>query len=332
MLNKDIWKKLAASGKLIAGLVVLRLHPESKRNIFVGLDPLNGHRFLFLKLNHLGLKARQNVASGRGFTLNFAPASSGEVESCLSFELTETAHADVFDSIGNDVLKNVIEARDDEAAFNVFVARIFEWQKFLDQLPEGGLSEQEQQGLYGELWFLREVLFCELSQERAILSWAGPDALTKDFQFSDIAIEVKTTASKQHNRFSITSELQLDSAGVGRLFLFCVLLEKLSAAGLSLPELISLMRADLHAQPDVEAKFSERLVQAGYLDSQSSFYTNRYSARSQHFFDVRDNFPRIVGADLRRGVGDVHYSILLSECEHYAISEEVARKTIRGAK
>jgi hypothetical protein len=37
---------------------------------------------------------------------------------------------------------------------------------------------------------------------------------------------------------------------------------------------------------------------------------------------VRNQFPRIEESDIRNGVGDVKYSIIVSQCNEYQISEE----------
>lgn len=330
MLNKNVWEQLEKSRSSLAGSIVLRLHPESKFNIFAAIDPVTKNRFLLLKSNKRDVRPQQQLPVGRGFNCRFIfTATDPDGINCLQFELTELRHADVFDVIGNDILKYILQISDDKAAFATFVGRITEWQRFLDQLPKKGLSETEQQGLFGELWFLREVLLRKLTPDEAVSSWAGPRALAKDFQFSGVAFEVKTTSAKQHSRFTISNEQQLDASGVGRLILFCLLLERLAAGGVSLPDLVSSIRAELQAHAASAIRFSELLLQAGYIHGDAVQYISHYSVRSRHFFDVRDDFPRIVEVDLRRGVGDVRYSVLLSECEHYAINEPEVQNIIR---
>lgn len=321
---------LGKSTRHSTGVVVLRLHPESKFNMFAALEQATGHRFLLLKSNQPDVRPAHSLPSGRGFSVHFiVTAADPEGENCLRFELTEPIHADVFDVIGNDVLRSIVQCSDDKAAFGTFAARIDEWQHFLDQLPRDGFSEQAQQGLFAELWFLRELLLGEIGPLKAVRAWAGPKALAKDFQLSGVAFEVKASSSKQHSRFSISSEMQLDLHGVSRLILYCLLLERLVAGGMSLPELVAAIRKDLQADLDAALLFSELLLQSGYTDSDAGHYTARFALRSQHFFDVRDNFPRIVESDLRPGVGDVHYSILYSECERYAVTEVETRNLIR---
>jgi len=332
MLGDITWTMLAQSATGPAGLVAVRLNPQSRFNIFAALDQATGHRFLLLKSGRSNLRPATALPVGRGFSVTFVstPADPDGAHS-LRFELTDPSHADVFDVIGNDVLRHLLPAADEAKAFAVFVSRISEWQQFLDDLPREGLSEQAQQGLFAELWFLQKFLLAEIGPRRAVGSWAGPKALAKDFHFEGLSFEIKASSAKQHTRFHINSEVQLDPAGVHRLILTGLLLERMVAGGTSLTDLVSALRADLLASDPASAfQFSELLLQAGYVDADAARYSARFAVRSEQFFDVKDDFPRIVGADLRLGVGDVRYTILLSECGRHALAEAEVRTLIRA--
>jgi hypothetical protein len=331
MLGNLVWNLLRESAGRASGVVALRLRPESKFNIFAALDVATGHHFLVLKSNQADLRPLGALPAGRGFAVRFMnTAGDPEGVSSLEFELTDPGHADVFDVIGNDVLKNVVQSAGDQAAFNTFISRIGEWQLFLDELPQGGLSEPMQQGLIAELWFMHKFLIAQVGPLKAVNAWAGPKAFAKDFQLTGLAFEVKASSGKQHSRFRVNNELQLDATRVGRLILFCVLLEPLVAGGMSLPEMVSTIRMDLQLDREAMVLFSQLLLQCGYAESDAGRYTTRYAIRSEHFFDVKDDFPRIVESDLRKGVGDVHYSILYSECERYALKEDEAIGLMRA--
>lgn len=55
-----------------------------------------------------------------------------------------------------------------------------------------------------------------------------------------------------------------------------------------------------------------------------------YVIRETNFFNVVKGFPRIVEDDLRKGVGDVSYSISVAECQHFAVSAAEAAELIGG--
>ena len=327
MLAKPTWDKLANSAGRRPALVVQRLHPESRFNLFAAVDTPTGRRLLLLKS---AVAVASALPAGRGFEVRSTviPADPDGPNS-LSLELTDSAYADVFDVVGNDIVRGVVNSPDESVAVCTFVSRIEKWQRFLDHLTTDRLTEPAQQGLFAELWCLLEVLFPETGLLRAVDAWAGPMKLAKDFQFPGLAFEVKASAAKQHTRFFISSEQQL-GVRAGRLILCGVLLERVLAGGDSLPELVDRARVALNPEPQAKALFAQRLLEAGYLDSDASAYSLRFGLRSMNFFDVTDDFPRIVEADLRRGVGDVRYSILQSACETYQITEDATRMLLRS--
>lgn len=333
MLTNTTWEMLETSRRSSGeGVVALRLLPQSKFNVFAAMDQVTSRRFVVLKSGQSNVRPTQPLPTGRGFNVLFltSPSDADGVHS-LRLELVEPSLAGIFDVIGNDILSAIGEARDDRSAFEAFVERIVTWQHFLDELPAGGLTQQTQQGLFAELWFLRTVLMPEISAAKAVKAWAGPKALAKDFQLAGLAFEVKTSSAKQHTHFAVASEVQLDCRGVGRLIVYGLLLESVLCGGLSLPEVVAALRADIAADGPATRMFADLLLRAGYTDSDAGNYDTRFSVRSTHFYDVTDTFPRIVTADLRPGVGDVRYSISHAECQHYSLSEAHVRELIRRA-
>jgi hypothetical protein len=167
---------------------------------------------------------------------------------------------------------------------------------------------------------IREHLIGALGLRPAIAAWTGASRTSQDFQLPRAAIEVKTTAGKQHQKLSIVSERQLDDAGLEVLLLLHLSLDVRQGAGESLVSLVGQVR-DLVAQDPLSAEALEsKLLAYGYVDAHSSRYEGTgYLVRQSNFFRVMAGFPRIVEKDLRSGVGDVSYSIQVSECMHHAV-------------
>jgi hypothetical protein len=53
-----------------------------------------------------------------------------------------------------------------------------------------------------------------------------------------------------------------------------------------------------------------------------------YHVRQDNFFKVEGDFPRIQENELRNGVGDVKYSIIISQCQQYIQSANQVLKTL----
>jgi Putative PD-(D/E)XK family member, (DUF4420) len=320
---RNAWTKLGSTAdEPVAGLLVLRLCPESKLDVFAAIEPRSDHRLLLLKSKVPPIQRLENLPEGLGFKLQFVE-TAGDADGIhsLRFELMDFAYADVFDVVADDVLENIIRCSDSVEAFDVFAGRIADWQAFLNTLPSTGLSDQHQRGLFAELKFMRDVLLETCGPEKAVAAWAGPKALAKDFQFPQFAFEVKATTTKEPTRFRISNEIQLESLKDCRLFIFGCIFERVLSGGESLPELVKVLRDLLRPHGLASARFGQLLFQSGYLDAHAQHYDARFKTRAQHFFKVEGDFPRIIGADLRRGVGDVQYSVLLSECRRFEVSE-----------
>lgn len=76
-------------------------------------------------------------------------------------------------------------------------------------------------------------------------------------------------------------------------------------------------------------KFKNKIYEVGYFDLQRNLYDSiGYYIRQDVFYKVEKDFPRIEENDLRIGVGDVKYSIILSQCESFSICESEVFDTV----
>jgi hypothetical protein len=91
---------------------------------------------------------------------------------------------------------------------------------------------------------------------------------------------------------------------------------------MTLVELVETIRALLASAPLSLVVFEDALLAVGYLDAHAIRYAHPgYLIREHHFCEVKDEFPRIVGDDLRDGVGDVTYSVSVAACLPYEVKE-----------
>lgn len=249
----------------------------------------------------------------------------------LEVKLTDRRFEDVFDALIQDVVHSVPAHADAPEAATAVVARLARWQRFLQTSLEG-LSDTDQRGLFAELWFLRMHLIGMIGVSAAIASWRGPDGANQDFQIGLTAIEVKESAAKQLQELRIASERQLDTIGIGNLFVFHLSLDWRPGGGRTLPDLIDELR-DLVQADDSRNIFEDLLFKAGYLDSHRPRYQQAgYAVREENAFLVSEEFPRIVESDLRPGVGNVRYSIGVSDCKRFTVRIADIRSALPGAR
>jgi len=208
------------------------------------------------------------------------------------------------------------------------IAQLRKWKDLFSKRNNQKLSNQEQQGLYGELFFLRKLLN-SIDKVKATSSWVGPEMAPKDFQSDMWAVEVKTTSATSHSGISINGELQLDESNIEHLFLYNLIVEVLEQNGQTLPEIVASVRELLVDDTIASEMFESKLLLTGYYDLDEEFYKERhYHIRKEQYFQVKDGFPRIKMDELRKGVSEVKYSISLNFSSENLFNEENVINTI----
>lgn len=191
------------------------------------------------------------------------------------------------------------------------------WKNFFLTHGKEGLSSEAQQGLYGELWALRELLL-SFKSNSIVDSWSGPEKDPHDFQHSDRALEVKTITSKKHYKVSINNEYQLDNRGYNHLFLIVLSLRKIDS-GENLPEIIFNIRNIVRDEPYMLRRFNEKLFTVGYLGNHSPLYQKGYIHQDIFCYEIGEGFPRILSAALPHGIGGLKYTLELGACESFKV-------------
>lgn len=185
--------------------------------------------------------------------------------------------------------------------------------------------------MYGELGFLRKLISKNIfPASEAMDYWVGADAAQRDFMGNAWAVEVKTTATSNPQEVTINSERQLDETLFDNLYLYHCSVETTKRNGETLPDRINKLRRSLENEPAALSKFNEKLITAGYFDEDEALYAFRaYKLRDESIYRVEGDFPRIKESDLRSGVGNLTYSIVLSACATYRQSEATVFSTIK---
>ncbi len=324
MKIEEIWCELEAeskAGSASAWLTRFAL-PQPSQPLLVALESSMNRRALLLPLPKSAIPAKRDWPVCRGVEV-FSIAFSGEAH--LGVRLLDRACVDVFAALAEDLAPRVAVTSDACTAAKVMLARLRRWQKFL-AAGAAGLSIEKQRGLYGELYTLRAHLLPALGASISITNWRAPLAAHQDFQFKAGAVEVKTTTAKQPQSVRITSERQLDDSGIPSLFLHVVVLDEREVEGPglshgeSLPDIVRSLRDLVQADERVSETFDDRLLEAGYLDSDAPRYETRlFALRGEHSFCVKNGFPRLVERNLPVGIGDVAYMLSITACEAFAL-------------
>ena len=235
----------------------------------------------------------------------------------------------IFEIVVED-LRSTIATIDSVEDCLVAIINILEkWRDFFKAEREMVLSDELQQGLYGELLFLEESL--EEFGSAAVNHWAGAAGETHDFYISSDAVEIKTTGQKEPYAAKISSEYQLDSTDIpGNLYLRFYAFRRSQTAGDTLNDIVGRLRIFLSADQAMLALFNTKLQQYGYYDEVAYSYKMGYYMRDTYTFEVSDGFPRIVRSQLQNGVSHTVYAVSIAQCMPYAITKDELYHSLKG--
>jgi Putative PD-(D/E)XK family member, (DUF4420) len=333
MKMEKIWQILEDdTSDISSGYLSRYILPEVEYDAYIAIEkPLN-IRMLIIRVSSKFLDQKTIYPSSRSFVVNrIALQQDSKEYATLQLVLTNPRHQDIFTTLVQDIVDSLALVPEERAAVSEFITRLKRWQTFLEKNNPEGLSEIAQQGLYGELWFLRQVVFPNLESVKGIRCWTGPKATPQDFQFPRCAVEVKTTSTKQHQTLSIASERQLDDTGIGTIVLLHLSLDLRQEQGETLPEIVASVRSFVAHDAIAKDELENLLFEVGYLDIHATRYEKTgYIIREHNYFQVGADFPRIIESDLRNGIGDVRYTISVAECKRFSIAESQVIALIGG--
>lgn len=255
--------------------------------------------------------------------INEYPSACGPY---LIFQQLPDYDADIFETVIADLEENIRDISDEQMLSTVVQNVLLKWKEFFSVSSDLKISLEKQQGLYGELVFLKE--FIELSGCSAVYHWSGPNAEIHDFYIAGNAVEIKTS-SKKTNIVIISSESQLDQSNIaGDLYLVFYSLRHSKVDGESLHEIVSSIQQLLHYDLNAEKEFTHKLFKTGYLMEKGDLYLEKFTLLNSQRYLVSSYFPKIIRSDLKNGISSVSYSLDLAVCENYLIDSSYFEKNV----
>jgi hypothetical protein len=327
----DVWDSLRSDNGQSAGVVMRRVLSDAPIDVFAAMRKPRNVPMLIVEMPTKALPLNFPVSS-RGFSINVVPTEAGPMgRVTVELELADPTGEPVFMALVDDAITRVEGAGDSNAAAAEFAHALARWQAFFRVHAFDGLTKDQQQGLFGELLFLRTRLVMAGSAAAAVKAWGGPSGSNQDFEWAGHAFEVKTTASNPLTAIRISNLRQLDDACVESLHLVVIEVERHENALQSLPQAVDATRALIaESAPQVAFDLAERLIDYGYLDQQAGHYAGMgYGVRTLRAFRVVEGFPRLVESDVPNGVGDVHYAVALSAIIDFEVDDATMTEQMR---
>lgn len=331
MKIEQIWNELLKDKSLPSGLLFRRYSGSIIPDIYVAIHyPENLYCF-YISINKETQFDISSFSKLKEIEVLYYLSPNQIGKKILLFKLLNADHRDIFALLCEDLIQSISEFTNEDKIILEILNRFEKWKSLLTHSNKIGLIPDSQRGLFGELYLLRKFLNNSINSIDAVNSWVGSEKEVRDFQSGSWAIEVKTSHGNNHQKVLISSERQLDNKNLENLFLFHISLEKLNNSGETLNQMVDSIKEILANQIVAFNKFLLKIYEAGYHDIHREQYASiGYHIRGENFFKVENEFPRITESDIPIGVGDIKYSIILSQCEAYILEEKLVFNTIMG--
>lgn len=329
MKIKQIWEELENDKSFSKGLLIRRYSGAVLPDVFIALQ--QPEKLLCIATS-ISTNLEINISSFANLEeiqLDVLPDINQLGKNLLIFKLINNQHKDIFAVLCEDLISSISAESNEKKLVSTLLNRFEKWKSLFSKFALQGLTSEEQRGLFGELFFLRTFLQYKSDNQNVLNTWVGTSKEIRDFQFNDWALEVKTTIGNNHQKVHISSERQLDTSHLENLFLYHLSLEKAQESGESLPQIVNAIQELLNADIISLNRFKAKLYEVGYFEHHQEIYASiGYHVRQDNFFKVEGDFPRLQENELRNGVGDVKYSIIISQCQQYIQSENQVFKTL----
>ena len=191
MSISELWSELERNIQQDrSGYVTRRVRPDSLCDLRIAVVEPQGTRTLLLRVRRAAAEFIREYPKSEGFQVQLVRLSDDSQDYVtLQLGLTQNRYSDIFTALVADVITGVAEKLTEESGLEEFVVRLKRWQTFLRVNQPEGLSEIAQQGLYGELWFLRQLVFPHLELLKEFDVGLVQEELNKIFNF--LAVRLK---------------------------------------------------------------------------------------------------------------------------------------------
>lgn len=329
MKINQIWDDLANDKSLINGLLFRRYSGTVKPDVYVALQHPEKILCIYFEINKTTDVNIPDFSNMQEIQVNLFVSTTEVHKNILIFKLLNFEHKDIFAVLCEDLIASISNETNEKKVVREVLNRFEKWKSLFNKIGLQGLKPEQQRGLFGELYFLRNVLQRNSDFLAVVNTWTGTEKQIRDFQSGSWAVEVKTTYGNNHQKVHISSERQLDTTNLEALFLYHISLEQQQNSGETLNDIVDSVTEILRSETIALNKFKSKIYEVGYFDLQRNLYeTIGYHIRQDVFYIVKNDFPRIEENDIRTGVGDVKYSIIISQCTPFQINETEVFETL----
>lgn len=308
---REIWKKQSFSNTTQV-LIKEKINEVSGLSCYVGTIGLSGAKVFILELSNSIIVHHNYLKRFVGVEIQVLPAID---HSELVIILLENDLSDIFSYFIEDIINDLKTINEENIALLKISSKVNYWKRLFSKITGDILTPQQQRGLYGELFFLNELIEINADKSFIINGWHGPLGANQDFFYNGLAVEVKTSKSNKPT-IKISNEYQLDSTGLNELYVQFYKLNEYQGGAETLYRLICGIREQLNS--DMLIQFNEKIEILGINPETEQEYNNiSYSVGFERTYQITENFPRIIRNTLNEAISAVSYEIEPKLCAEF---------------
>ncbi|UZJ44240.1 PD-(D/E)XK motif protein [Marinimicrobium sp. C6131] len=299
---------------------VRRISDTTGIPLYWGKDAVGQRLFIIELEGDHAYQYRRDVTRLNGIRVDLRNGENDKQQR-LVLTLSRNVDSDLFLGLCETLKSSLASVVDSAVALSVTLQHLKRWKAFLAGKKARLLTTEEIRGLFAELYVLRQLYLCRLTQDEAVDAWCGADDSHQDFIFGNVAIEVKSLSGRERNSVRISSEDQLEAL-VDRLFLMTVRLIDMPDAetARSLNDIVALIEKELVTAEAIE-QFSEKIAGCGYA-ALTDYDRPRFAVGGTNGYAVTDEFPKIVRSRISKGLVHVAYDIQLEVISPFACKDD----------
>ncbi|ADY13312.1 PD-(D/E)XK motif protein [Sphaerochaeta globosa] len=240
---------------------------------------------------------------------------SNQVTNIL-FVLLDDSLNNIFSEVFLDLVESSKKACTSLEASKCIFNEYERWIKLFTTGRKTGLTEIEQRGLFGELYFIEQECNKEHSITDIVLNWSGPAFGEVDFVFENGWTEVKTHLIKE-DTIIISSVGQLDHPNKGNLLVYALNVDE---DGRSLNDQYNIVRDLVKNIGDFNflEHFENILNEFGYFHL-PLYDRIHYSVIETRKYSISDSFPKIPRTVKLPNIKSITYKLIIDSLEEWRV-------------
>jgi hypothetical protein len=302
-----------------SGYQALRISSECIPELFIAMD-VDGYRCLLLFLPE-GIEINLKGSDKEKLQITY-----NSDKNVILIKLNDLDFVDLFNDLILSLYSKINKISSPKEYAIELIHSFYKWVEFFEDSFNSKLSREEIQGLFGELFILRnKILEADSETVNELLdSWKGPYDNTNDFVFDNKNVEVKTKKDSKPS-VKISSEFQLEKEFDKGLELLIVSVIVDLTNGESIYDLLTeIVRETRCNLGDLVILYRALNKKSLTVDSTIEYNNHRFKVVRTSIFDCTSKeFPKLSVSNIPEGITKLNYNLRTSTLSEFLIEEKI---------